>query len=395
VRLRAALTVLAVMGLIPVCAGAQVTGLPVASFATGGAGLTSFYVIGFELGPWQEYLAQELTPAYMLPDNAEPVRISWMRNSELLIMPDFAADLNHTPETWMNFNMEWQSAGDFFVPAAEPESTYQGTSFERQLFAPGFEHQFSDNGVLGVSAIIAYQRYSAANLGLMAATSPDTNQWAFPSYSPYEESAYGTGVRLALRQEVVSGIALDAGFQSRIDMEDFAAFRGVYSQPADLDIPARARLGLAFQASEKSWLNVAVERVLYSEINAFASRNLPNRFLSLLGDSTSPSFDWEDLTVYSIGYTWSDGSDQQWHVDLSTRSQPSPTSQLLSNAIEGELANSAMIVGYSRRTGIRSQLNLNAAYAPSEYAFGGSVLGVTTEELGQRFELEAMWSLSF
>ena len=225
--------------------------------------------------------------------------------------------------------------------------------------------------------------------------SPDTNQWAFPSYSPYEESAYGTGVRLALRQEVVSGIALDAGFQSRIDMEDFAAFRGVYSQPADLYIPARARLGLAFQASEKSWLNVAVERVLYSEINAFASRNLPNRFLSLLGDSTSPSFDWEDLTVYSIGYTWSDGSDQQWHVDLSTRSQPSPTSQLLSNAIEGELANSAMIVGYSRRTGIRSQLNLNAAYAPSEYAFGGSVLGVTTEELGQRFELEAMWSLSF
>jgi hypothetical protein len=31
----------------------------------------------------------------------------------------------------------------------------------------------------------------------------------------------------------------------------------------------------------------------------------------------------------------------------------------------------------------------------SEYAFGGSVLGVTTDELGQQVELEAMWSLSF
>ncbi len=60
-----------------------------------------------------------------------------------------------------------------------------------------------------------------------------------------------------------------------------------------------------------------------------------------------------------------------------------------------DLAKSAMVVGYSRRTGDRSRLNFNAAYAPSEYAFGGSVLGVTTDELGQQVELEAMWSLNF
>ena len=383
------------MGLMPVHSGAQAAGLPFSGFSTGGAGLTSFYVIGFELGPWQEYLAQELTPAYMLPDDALPVHVSWLRNSEILIMPDFAASLEPAPESWMNLNLEWQSAGDVYVPGFEADGKFRGTSFERQFFAPGFEHEYSSDGVLGVSAIIAYQRYSAANLGLFAANTPDSNQWGIPSYSPYQESAYGTGVRLAVHQEVVRGIALDAGFQSRIDMEDFAAFRGVYSQPADLDIPARARVGLAFQASEKSWLNVAVERVMYSEISAFPSRNLPNRFLSLLGDSTSPSFDWQDLTVYSIGYSWNDGDNQQWHIDLTTRSQPSPSSQLLSNAIEGELANSALIVGYSRRTGVRSQLNFNAAYAPSEYAFGGSVLGVTTDDLDQRFELEAMWTLSF
>jgi len=202
-------------------------------------------------------------------------------------------------------------------------------------------------------------------------------------------------VRLVLRQEVARGIAFDAGYQSRIDMEEFAAYRGVYSQPADLDIPARARVGLAFQASEKSWLNVAIERVMYSEISAFPSRYLPTRFLSMLGDSTSPSFDWEDLTVFSVGYTWSDGADQEWHVDLSTRTQPSPSSQLLSKALEGDLAGNALVVGYSRRTGLRSQLAFNAAYAPSEYAFGGSVLGVTTQELDQQFELEAMWTLNF
>jgi hypothetical protein len=383
------------MGILPGFAAAQVTGSPVASYAASGAGLTSFYVIGFDLGPWQEYLAQELTPSYLLPHDAEPIRISWLRSSEVLIMPDFASDMEQFPDSRMNLNFEWQSSGDYLMRGFESEAIYQGTSFERQYFAPGFEHQFTDNGILGVSAVIAYQRYSASNLGLYAASTPDSTLWASPRYSPYQENSYGTGVRLAVRQEVISGVALDAGFQSSIDMDEFAAYRGVYSQNADLDIPARARVGLAFKASERSWLNVAVERVMYSEINAFPSRFLPNRFLSLLGDSTSPSFDWQDLTVYSVGYTWSDGADHQWHVDLSTRTQPSPSSQLLKNAIEGDLASSALVLGYSRRTSERSRLNFNAAYAPSEFAFGGSVLGVTTEDLNQRFELEALWTMNF
>ena len=54
-----------------------------------------------------------------------------------------------------------------------------------------------------------------------------------------------------------------------------------------------------------------------------------------------------------------------------------------------------MVLGYSRKTGKRSRLNFNAAYAPSEYAFGGSVLAVTTEDLDQRFELEALWTMNF
>jgi long-chain fatty acid transport protein len=383
------------MGIIPGLAGAQGFGLPAVSFAAGGAGLTSFYVIGFELGPWQEYLAQELTPDYMLPDDAQPLHVTWLKNSEVRIMPDFAAYMESQPDTRINYQFEWQADSQLLWPGFEPEGIFEGTSFERQYFAPGMEHEFTEGSILGVSAVIAYQRYSAASLGLTAASQPGQSPWIPTTFAPEEESSYGTGVRLALRQELIHGIAVDAGYQSRIDMEEFAAYRGVYSAPADLDIPARASLGLAFQATEKSWLNLTIERVMYSEISAFPSRYLPTRFLSMLGDSTSPSFDWEDLTVYTVGYTWSDGADQQWHIDLSTRTQPSPSSALLSKALDGDLASNAVVVGYSRRTGLRSMLAFNAAYAPSEYAFGGSVLGVTTQELDQQFELEAMWTLNF
>ena len=94
------------MGLIPGLAGAQGIGLPAVSFFAGGSGLTSFYIIGFELGPWQEYLAQELTPAYMLPDDAQPMRVSWLRNSEIQIMPDFAAYMEPQHNTRINLQFQ-------------------------------------------------------------------------------------------------------------------------------------------------------------------------------------------------------------------------------------------------------------------------------------------------
>ena len=390
-----AITVIAALGLLPGAAGAWVAGVPSVGFAAGGTGMTPFYVIGFELGPWQEYLAQELTPDYMLPENSAPVRVSWLNSTQVDILPEFANGIQARPQTWLNLKLDYPSASEYAWQGVEPEPAFEGSALERQYFAPGVEHQLNANGVLGVSAVIAYQRFSAANLGLFAARSEREAYGMYSGYRPYQESGYGTGVRLAVEQEVISGVAFNAGFQSRIDMEEFAAYRGVYAHPADLDIPARASIGMAFQASARSSLSVAVERVLYSDISAFPSRYLPNRFLSLLGDSTSPDFTWEDLTVYTVGYTWTDGEDSQWHVDLSTRTQPSPSSRLLSRALDGDLASSAMTVGYSRRTGDRSRLAFNAAYAPSEYAFGGSVLGVTTDELDQRLEVEAMWILSF
>lgn len=383
------------MGVMPCAAGAHGLGLPAVTFAAGGTGLTSFYVLGFELGPWQEYLAQELTPDYLLADDAAPVHVSWLRYSDVRILPDFAGYLESNPDTYFRMDIEWQSSAQYLAPQARADSNGMGNQLERRYFSPGFDKQLNDSGVLGVAAVIAYQRYSAASLGLMLANTPDNEFFHSTRYRPYEESGYGTGVRLNLRQEVFQGLAFETGFQSRIDMEAFASFRGVYANPADLDIPARAHVGLDFRTGQRSWLNLAVERVLYSDINAFPSRYLPNRFLSLLGDSTSPAFDWNDLTVYSVGWTWSDGGDEQWQIGVSTRPQPSPSSLLLSRALQGDLAKSAMTVGYSRRTGPTSRLNFNAAYAPSEYAFGGSVLGVTTGSLDQRFEAEALWTYAF
>ncbi len=386
---------LLVVGMIPTLSAARVSGLPMTSFSVGGTGLTPFYVLGFELGPWQDYLARELTPDFMLDPTAGPLRVSWLDEQSVFILPLFAKQLLGEPETFLRLEVDWQYSDELAMNSFDPVMSSGTLGLERRLVSPGLMHRLNDNQLISVSAVFATQSYGVSRLGMQSYDQSLPINLRSSVYDPYQETGYGAGVSLALRSEIRDGITLDAGFQSRINMNEFANFRGVYSQPADLDIPARARFGLAFQASDKSWLNVSVERVLYSEVGAFASRNLPGRFLSLLGDSTSPSFSWDDLTVYSVGWAWADNKGSSWHIDFSSRSQPSPSSKILSQAIDSDLAQNAMTIGYSRRMSMSSRFNVNAAYAPAEYAFGGNVLGVTTDQLSQDFELEAAWTWDF
>ncbi len=387
--------VLAALGMLPALALARLSGPPANALAVAGTGLTPFYVLGFELGPWQDYLARQLTPDYLSDPAAEPLHISWLDQRSVTILPLFAQKYLGKPSTFVKFEVDWQRSDDLGMTSFDPGFISGKAGLERQLISSSLQHRFGENQLLGVAAVFATQSYGLSGLGLQRYERDIPAELRQSQYDPYRESAYGTGIQLALRNELSKGIALDAGFQSRINMDQFANYRGVYAQPADFDIPARAKLGLAFRAGTRSWLNVAVERVLYSEVGAFASRNLPGRFLSLLGDTTSPSFSWNDLTVYSVGWNWDNSKGTSLYVDFSSRTQPSPSSRILSQAIDADLANNAMKIGFSQQLSMGSRLHVNAAYAPSEYAFGGNVLGVTSDHLNQDFELEALWTLDF
>jgi len=381
-------------GLSPGMAAAQLPGLVFSSFTVGGTGLTPFYVMGFELGVWQDYLARELTPEFLTEPDLPPLHLTWLDPEVVAILPAFASGLTREPMTTLRYELEINYRDTF--GAAPPGSLETpGLGFEQQLLSPGVFHELNDSSVFGVEAILAYQSFGTSQLGLQRIGGPSSIVPMAYNQQLYQDSSYGTGVKLNLSSAIADRLTIGAGFQSRIDMDEFAHYRGVYSSQADFDIPARASIGLAFQANTNTSFEIAVERVMYSEVSAFQSRLLPDRFLAQLGDSTSPNFTWDDLTVFKLGYTWTNGKDTQWRAEISSRSTPAPSSAALQRALDQELADHAMLLGFSRRTGEYSRFNLNAAYAPADYLFGGNVLGVASDDLDQDLELEAVWSLDF
>lgn len=355
----------------------------------------AWFMVGFELGPWEEYLIHELTPNLERLTFGDVPRVTWLELDDQLIIPDFAHSLFKSSQPTLALSVRQFRSALVFTDNNGFSGVNESRRFEQSFLMPGVTHQVSDNSAVTVSAILASQRFGSSGMNLREAEEPVA---LGGPYLPYEarppEISHGAGLRFALISELVDGITVEAAYQSRIDMSEFASVRGVHGIHAELDIPPRVQLGLQVSATQRSWLSFGVSQIFYSEIGAFPSRSLPARFTALLGDSNSPQFAWNDLIVYDLGWHWRNNSDLELYANYRTRSQPSPSSPSLASALSTELAQNSVLLGVSKGVG-NSRLHFNAAYAPPEFAFGGNVLGVVSDKLDQGIEVQALWSLEF
>jgi hypothetical protein len=374
---------------------------PSRQMVAGASGVSSFSMSplaavlfsGMDLGRWQDATRRAMTPDFaeglgfrleldfglmsdyqhlMLPGFVETMEAE--RGANQLTVDFYSGRMVDTPLV-SDFSSRLLAQGG--VPSA---------GIERQLFAPGLQQRLGNGGNLNVAAVFAQQSYATLGLGSAAYD----REYLLPG-----ETAAGAGVRLGISGELAPGIEIGAAFQSRIDMDSFENYRGVYSDPGDFDIPASANIGLVVRASRNASLSFDVQRVLYSEVNSFTSNLLPDRFLSLLGDSSSPSFNWDDLTVYRVGWNWQSSEEFSWQLQYSTSQQPAPTSEALVQALSPEFADNNMSFGFSKRTGRNARINFAASYAPSEYLLGNNAFGRQSDLNDDLFEFEVMWIWDF
>jgi hypothetical protein len=264
------------------------------------------------------------------------------------------------------------------------------TGLERRMLTSGLYVQSATGIGFGVDAVFADQRFASWTLSPLVEQSTQT----FPAHSIATEESRGTGLALALGGPFTDQLGWSIGLRSRVDMNAYKRFQGVYSEPGDLDIPATAALGLTASVLPGAEFVLGAEHVFYSEINSFTSYALPNRFLALLGDSNSPSFEWQDLTVYSAAVQ-GDIAAWQWSVRYSTSLQPNPTSQLLQQAIQGIQSDSNWSLGMGRSFGSLGDVRLSASYAGSEYVLGSPYLSNVDPTESTHFEFEALWNVKF
>ena len=198
-----------------------------------------------------------------------------------------------------------------------------GVNLSQLIMAPSASMKFGQNNSIGASLLIGYQRFRAYGLGLFqgmsSAPSNVTNKG--------DDDAWGMGVRLGWTGKLTDYLTLGATASSKVYMQKFTQYKGLFAQGGKFDIPANYGLGLALKPNDQWTVAFDAERILYGNVKAIANPGpTGDEFLgafasSLSGGATGPvsrplgtdggyGFGWNNQTIYKLGVAYK--YDDQW-----------------------------------------------------------------------------------
>ncbi|MEL0028299.1 MAG: hypothetical protein VW625_06505 [Perlucidibaca sp.] len=245
-----------------------------------------------------------------------------------------------------------------------------------QLFiAPNYAYRLGERTSIGISPIIATQRFAAKGLQAFAQFSNSPDHVSDQGYS----FSYGGGGRLGLLTELLPGVDFGASWQSRIYMTPFKEYRGLFAEGGDFDIPSSWNVGLALRPTINQRILLDYQRINFSEIASVGNSLDPNRFVNdcalarltgstaaspaCLGADTGPGFGWQDIGVYKVGYQLTTGN-WSWRLGYSRTHQPIPDSEVLFNILAPGVVEQHYTAGMGWQQSRRLGFDLSLMYAP-------------------------------
>jgi long-chain fatty acid transport protein len=189
-----------------------------------------------------------------------------------------------------------------------------GVDLSQLILAPTVARKFGGSHALGISPLIAYQRFKAYGLQPFAAISSDPANLTNNGY----DDSWGFGVRLGYYGELSPSVSIGAAYSTKIDMQEFDKYRGLFAERGDFDIPENYNVGVAFKATPQLTIAGDYQRINYSDVASVGNPSNqggcaptlpagPGVGAGCLGASgSSIGFGWEDVNVFKIGieYQW-------------------------------------------------------------------------------------------
>ena len=274
-----------------------------------------------------------------------------------------------------------------------------------QLFiAPTYARKIAPQHALGITPILAIQRFEARGLQSFSTNPPP----GFPSFSSDPSNAtnkgysysYGYGARIGYQGEIVPNLLnLGLAYQTRTYMSAFDKYKGLFAERGDFDIPSNWTVGLAVKATPELAFVFDVQRINYSEVKAINNPLLPNLTPGSLGNDNGPGFGWKDMTVYKVGVQWKSSKEWTWRAGYSKGNQPIPDSEVLFNILAPGVIEQHVTVGSTWTMSNNNDLNFALTRALSHSVTGPNPLEVpgqqTIELKMDQWQIAASYSWKF
>jgi long-chain fatty acid transport protein len=232
-----------------------------------------------------------------------------------------------------------------------------GIDLSQLFIAPTVSVLVADGHALGVSLVLAYQRFEATGLQ------------GFGIDDPGYDSSTGAGFRVGYTGTINSWLGVGASFQPRMHMTRFEKYDGLFAQHGGFDIPANYAAGITLTPVTGTTIALDVERILYSGIAAIGNELTMSNMMSL-GADNGPGFGWHDVTVYKVGINQTITQDLSLRAGYNHCTQPIQENQTYFNILAPGVVQDQVTVGGTWK--VSSAIEVSAFYA---HAFENTVTG--------------------
>lgn len=213
------------------------------------------------------------------------------------------------------------------------------------------------------------------------------------------DDSTGSGFRIGYLGKLSERFNLSLAYQSKISMDPFSDYAGLFAGGGDFDIPSNFVAGIAAKVGDRGWFVLDVQEIYYTDVDAVSAPLLPNLMQGPLGGSAGAGFGWEDMTVVKLGYQWQTSDDWTWRVGASTADSPIGSSEVLFNILAPGVMEEHFTGGFTKAIGSNRAFNMSLTYAPPVSVSGPNPLeipGLQSIELEmEQWDLEVGFSWGF
>lgn len=316
-------------------------------------------------------------------------------DESVFFMPSMAGVFPVNEKNTLGFSMVAHGG----MNTSYPVQTFYGASPTGVDLMQGFlngtwSYKVTPNHSLGLSAVVAYQRFEATGLEAFGTMSSDPARLTGNAH----DDSWGLGYKIGYVGQWHPRLSFGASYAPKIDMSEFDDYAGLFCEQGDFDIPANYQFGFSYRPSERIKLLADYERIEYSGVNAVGHPMLPNLMMEPLGMHGSAGFGWQDVSVYKFGIQFEQNADWTWRLGYSNGDQPIPASEVMFNILAPGVIEEHVTGGFSKSFGA-NQIHLSLMYALENTVSGQNPMeapGAQTIELTMdEWELEFGYSYRF
>ncbi len=253
-----------------------------------------------------------------------------------------------------------------------------GVDLMQLMIAPTLAYKINDQHSVGIAPVIAAQRFAAQGLQ------------AFGVMNPGYDTAWGYGARIGWMGRFTDKVTVGAAYSTKIYMDEFDKYKGLFAEQGDFDIPSTWSLGIAVQATPEVKLVLDYQRINYSDIKAInnPSSNIfncpafggsdPN---ACFGGSAGPGFGWQDVDVWKLGVEYAYSKNLTLRAGWNHGENPIRAADVTFNILAPGVVKDHLTLGFTYTLPSGSELTMAYMHAFEESVTGTNLLGAGTDTI--------------